>query len=153
MEAPDNRRLSHNTAEKRRRDKINESLEELRQIVPSSDDDARKSVNKAAILKRSVDYLRDLELMYQRLLQEHHALCQENENLKQLRASVQGLMAASSDNPTLAPELRFPVNATIPDQTGKPTAPFPGFQPPVHLPFVNIPFQSLPVRCVNVFID
>jgi hypothetical protein len=116
--------MSHNTAEKRRRDKINESIEELRQMVPSTEEEARKATNKAAILKRSVEYLKDLEMMYQRLLQEHHALCAENENLKQLRGSVQALLASeTSAHPPAEPRIPLATPLTVGNQP-KPPVPF-----------------------------
>lgn len=113
---PDNKRSSHNTAEKRRRDKINESMEELRRLVPASpEDDGRKATNKAAILKRAADHLRELELLYERLFQEHHTLVAENDHLKHLQASV-GLLGhpKTSGEPSPPPSIPFPTGGMPP---------------------------------------
>eukprot|EP01126_Amoeba_proteus_P051845 TRINITY_DN6222_c0_g1_i3.p2 TRINITY_DN6222_c0_g1~~TRINITY_DN6222_c0_g1_i3.p2 ORF type:complete len:148 (-),score=31.75 TRINITY_DN6222_c0_g1_i3:905-1348(-) len=93
--ADQTRRMSHNSAEKRRRDKINESIEDLRMIVPG-EEEGKRSTNKAIILKRAVEYLKELEHLNQRLIQEHHSLLSENEQLKHLRGVHNGATLRSS---------------------------------------------------------
>lgn len=57
----DSRRDSHNTAEKRRRDKINEKIEELSQLISNNPN----KMNKAAVLGSTVEHINALESRYQ----------------------------------------------------------------------------------------
>ena len=54
------RRESHNQVERRRRDHINEKIQELSGLLPEFPADAQNKPNKGVILKRSVDYLRHI---------------------------------------------------------------------------------------------
>ncbi len=54
------RRESHNQVERRRRDHINEKIQELASLLPEFPTDAQNKPNKGVILKRSVDYLRHI---------------------------------------------------------------------------------------------
>lgn len=80
------RRVSHNTAEKRRRDKINEGINDIATLLPPAED-GRSSANKAVILSRAVEYIRHLEMMYQHLVERHRNLTAENVQLKQFQVS------------------------------------------------------------------
>ncbi|KAI9293744.1 HLH-domain-containing protein [Neoconidiobolus thromboides FSU 785] len=62
MEKRRRRRESHNAVERRRRDNINEKIQELSTLLPSSLIDNSKS-NKGQILRKSVDYIRQLQTL------------------------------------------------------------------------------------------
>ncbi|KAJ3185371.1 Transcription factor E3 [Gaertneriomyces sp. JEL0708] len=55
------RRESHNAVERRRRDNINEKIQELASLLPDFATDAQNRPNKGVILRRSVDYLRQMQ--------------------------------------------------------------------------------------------
>ncbi|KAJ3177974.1 Transcription factor E3 [Gaertneriomyces sp. JEL0708] len=55
------RRESHNAVERRRRDNINEKIQELATLLPDFATDAQNKPNKGVILRRSVDYVRQLQ--------------------------------------------------------------------------------------------
>jgi len=78
----DTRRDSHNTAEKRRRDKINEKIDELSVLISNN---PNKS-NKAAILGSAVEHISALDSRYQELLERNRLLKIENTQLKQAHA-------------------------------------------------------------------
>ncbi|KAI8369989.1 Myc-type, basic helix-loop-helix domain-containing protein [Blakeslea trispora] len=71
------RRESHNAVERRRRDNINERINELATLLP--DRDAVKS-NKGTILRKSVDHIRFLHDK----LRHHQQRIQELENTLEL---------------------------------------------------------------------
>ena len=52
------RRTSHNATEQRRRSRIKEKIEELRQLVPNPENGLDR---KAAILQRAIDYIKELK--------------------------------------------------------------------------------------------
>jgi len=81
------RRQSHNIAEKKRRDKINLKINELKQLVPL--DETKKSSNKSAILSRTVEFIKRMEAHYQALWDHNQLLVAENRNFKQIRHSLQ----------------------------------------------------------------
>ena len=56
------RRESHNAVERRRRDHINEKIQELSGLLPEFASDAQNKPNKGVILKRSVDYIRHMQV-------------------------------------------------------------------------------------------
>ena len=56
------RRESHNAVERRRRDHINEKIVELSSLLPEYAQDAANKPNKGTILKRSVEYIRHMQL-------------------------------------------------------------------------------------------
>ncbi|ORZ01177.1 Myc-type, basic helix-loop-helix domain-containing protein, partial [Syncephalastrum racemosum] len=68
------RRESHNAVERRRRDNINERINELATLLP--DRDAIKA-NKGTILRKSVDHIR---ILHEKLGQYQHRI-QELEGL------------------------------------------------------------------------
>ncbi|CAG8647374.1 3319_t:CDS:2, partial [Ambispora gerdemannii] len=55
------RRESHNAVERRRRDNINEKIQELSTLLPDLYNDSANKPNKGVILRKSVDYIRDLK--------------------------------------------------------------------------------------------
>ncbi|CAG8490326.1 1662_t:CDS:2 [Paraglomus brasilianum] len=55
------RRESHNAVERRRRDHINERIHELSTLLPETYADNSNKPNKGVILRKSVDYIRDLK--------------------------------------------------------------------------------------------
>nr|KAJ3421380.1 hypothetical protein HK105_003723 [Polyrhizophydium stewartii] len=56
------RRESHNAVERRRRDHINEKIQELSNLLPEFAGDAQNKPNKGVILRRSVDYIKHMQL-------------------------------------------------------------------------------------------
>jgi len=78
-EEVDSRKESHNIAEKRRRDKINEKIDELAMLISNNPNKA----NKASILGSAVDQINALEARYQELLERNRLLKNENSSLKQ----------------------------------------------------------------------
>ncbi|KAJ1865412.1 Cell morphogenesis protein PAG1, partial [Coemansia sp. RSA 486] len=55
------RRESHNAVERRRRDNINDRIQELYTLLPEAMIDANTKPNKGIILKKSVEYIRHLQ--------------------------------------------------------------------------------------------
>ncbi|KAF9416779.1 hypothetical protein BGZ94_010116 [Podila epigama] len=55
------RRESHNAVERRRRDNINEKIQELSTLLPECYVDSANKPNKGIILRKSVDYIRHLQ--------------------------------------------------------------------------------------------
>jgi regulator of replication initiation timing len=84
LEPTDTRRDSHNIAEKRRRDKINEKIEELSMLISNSPSKA----NKASILGNTVEHIQALDARYQELLERNRLLKMENVQLKQAHAKL-----------------------------------------------------------------
>lgn len=56
------RRESHNAVERRRRDHINEKIQELSALLPEFASDATNKPNKGVVLRRSVEYIRHMQL-------------------------------------------------------------------------------------------
>ncbi|RKP27593.1 hypothetical protein SYNPS1DRAFT_26758 [Syncephalis pseudoplumigaleata] len=76
------RRESHNAVERRRRDNINEKIQELAILLPDCTSDPNNKPNKGAILRKSVDYIR-------RVQQIIHQQNQRNQELEALVAQLQ----------------------------------------------------------------
>jgi len=68
------RRESHNAVERRRRDNINEKIQELATLLPDNMLDSNNRPNKGSILRKSVDYIRQLQQ------QVEHLSAKNNEN-------------------------------------------------------------------------
>lgn len=64
------RRESHNATERRRREKINEKIDELRKLLPGGG----KGVNKAAVLHQTAERMKSLQVLFNRLLAEKRRL-------------------------------------------------------------------------------
>lgn len=56
------RRESHNQVERRRRDHINDRIQELSSLLPAFPADMNNKPNKGTILRRSVEYVRHLQV-------------------------------------------------------------------------------------------
>ncbi|KAI9320021.1 Myc-type, basic helix-loop-helix domain-containing protein [Dichotomocladium elegans] len=79
MEKRRRRRESHNAVERRRRDNINDRIQELGNMLPESMlDNGNYKPNKGIILKKSVDHIRHLQhevnAYQQRILQLENIL-------------------------------------------------------------------------------
>jgi hypothetical protein len=81
------RRQSHNVAEKRRRDKINDKIKELKQLLPKSDADISKALNKTYTVEQAIEYIRKLDAQNNSLWEQQQLLQEENRYLKLLRAT------------------------------------------------------------------
>jgi hypothetical protein len=68
------RRESHNAVERRRRDHINEKIHELSTLLPEFAGDAQNKPNKGTVLKRSVDYLRHMQLFATKQMERNREL-------------------------------------------------------------------------------
>ncbi|KAK9720418.1 hypothetical protein K7432_004145 [Basidiobolus ranarum] len=77
------RRESHNAVERRRRDNINDKIQELSTLVPDCYSDNVNKPNKGIILKKSVDYIRHL----QQLIQQQD---NRNQELEAMLSKLQG---------------------------------------------------------------
>ncbi|KAL1920101.1 uncharacterized protein VTP21DRAFT_1247 [Calcarisporiella thermophila] len=78
------RRESHNAVERRRRDNINERIQELSALLPDNFLDGKP--NKGVILKKSVDYIRNLKIQLQQQAmrnRELEAMMQRFQNQRQ----------------------------------------------------------------------
>ncbi|XP_030434682.1 sterol regulatory element-binding protein 1 isoform X1 [Gopherus evgoodei] len=83
------KRTAHNAIEKRYRSSINDRIMELKDLVVGSE----AKMNKSAILRKAIDYIRFLRLSNQKLKQENVALkmaAQQNKSLKDLVATCGG---------------------------------------------------------------
>ncbi|KAJ8345007.1 hypothetical protein SKAU_G00292000 [Synaphobranchus kaupii] len=79
------KRTAHNAIEKRYRSSINDKIIELKDLVSGTE----AKLNKSAILRKAIDYIRFLQQSNQKLKQENMALKmahQENKSLKDLVA-------------------------------------------------------------------
>ncbi|CAI2184918.1 1475_t:CDS:2 [Funneliformis geosporum] len=70
------RRESHNAVERRRRDNINEKIQELSTLLPDLYIDSANKPNKGVILRKSVDYIRHLKQM----IEQHKQLVEQHKN-------------------------------------------------------------------------
>jgi hypothetical protein len=68
------RRESHNAVERRRRDHINEKIQELSTLLPEFAGDAQNKPNKGTVLKRSVDYLRHMQVFATKQMERNREL-------------------------------------------------------------------------------
>lgn len=74
-------------AEKRRRDKINDKIKELKLLLPKSDTDMSKALNKSYTIEQAIDYIRKLDQQNNSLWEQQQLLQEENRYLKLLRAT------------------------------------------------------------------
>ncbi|RKP06366.1 hypothetical protein THASP1DRAFT_31810 [Thamnocephalis sphaerospora] len=68
------RRESHNAVERRRRDNINERIQELSTLLPDCVTDPNNKPNKGAVLRKSVDYIRHMQQMMQQYTRRNKEL-------------------------------------------------------------------------------
>ncbi|XP_060116843.1 sterol regulatory element-binding protein 1-like [Heteronotia binoei] len=83
------KRTAHNAIEKRYRSSINDKITELKDLVMGTD----AKLNKSAILRKAIDYIRFLKQTNQKLKAENMALkmaAQKNKSLKDLVATCGG---------------------------------------------------------------
>ncbi|KAJ2740942.1 hypothetical protein H4S06_005991, partial [Coemansia sp. BCRC 34490] len=80
------RRESHNAVERRRRDNINDRIQELFTLLPETMIDQNAKPNKGMILKKSVEYIRQLQ----------HMLQNQNSRLHELESGIPSSMAAAA---------------------------------------------------------
>nr|XP_015215650.1 PREDICTED: sterol regulatory element-binding protein 1 isoform X1 [Lepisosteus oculatus] len=81
------KRTAHNAIEKRYRSSINDKIIELKDLVAGTE----AKLNKSAVLRKAIDYIRFLQQSNQKLKQENMALkmaAQQNKTLKDLVAGV-----------------------------------------------------------------
>ncbi|XP_041851869.1 sterol regulatory element-binding protein 1 isoform X2 [Melanotaenia boesemani] len=94
------KRTAHNAIEKRYRSSINDKIVELKDLVAGTE----AKLNKSAVLRKAIDYIRYLQQTNQKLKQENLALkmaAQKNKSLKDLVAmEVDGQVEVKSDLPT-----------------------------------------------------
>ncbi|KAK2833528.1 hypothetical protein Q5P01_017417 [Channa striata] len=94
------KRTAHNAIEKRYRSSINDKIVELKDLVAGTE----AKLNKSAVLRKAIDYIRYLQQANQKLKQENMALkmaAQKNKSLKDLVAmEVDGQNDVKSELPT-----------------------------------------------------
>ncbi|KAG7505173.1 sterol regulatory element-binding protein 1 [Solea senegalensis] len=94
------KRTAHNAIEKRYRSSINDKILELKDLVAGTE----AKLNKSAVLRKAIDYIRYLQQSNQKLKQENMALkmvAQKNKSLKDLVAmEVDGQTDVKSELPT-----------------------------------------------------
>ncbi|KAG8545880.1 hypothetical protein GDO81_020177 [Engystomops pustulosus] len=112
------KRTAHNAIEKRYRSSINDKIIELKDLVVGTE----SKLNKSAILKKAIDYIRYLQQNNVKLKQENMMLkmaAQKNNTLKDLVAgtgvSMERMKAEMNDAPTPPPS-----DAGSPSHTGSP---------------------------------
>ncbi|NWS60409.1 SRBP1 protein, partial [Chunga burmeisteri] len=89
------KRTAHNAIEKRYRSSINDKIVELKDLVVGTE----AKLNKSAILRKAIEYIRFLQQSNQKLKQENLALkmaMQKNQSLKDLVASCSGRAKAEA---------------------------------------------------------
>ncbi|XP_029014899.1 sterol regulatory element-binding protein 1 isoform X2 [Betta splendens] len=94
------KRTAHNAIEKRYRSSINDKIVELKDLVAGTE----AKLNKSAVLRKAIDFIRYLQQTNQKLKQENMALkmaAQKNKSLKDLVAmEVDGQADMKSELPT-----------------------------------------------------
>ncbi|XP_044036603.1 sterol regulatory element-binding protein 1 [Siniperca chuatsi] len=94
------KRTAHNAIEKRYRSSINDKIIELKDLVAGTE----AKLNKSAVLRKAIDYIRYLQQANQKLKQENMALkmvAQKNKSLKDLVAmEVDGQADVKNELPT-----------------------------------------------------
>ncbi|RCH77492.1 Transcription factor E3, partial [Rhizopus stolonifer] len=96
LERKRRRRESHNAVERRRRDNINDRIQELATLLP----DSREAVklNKGAILRKSVDHIRYL---HDELRQNQYRIYDLENTLELCRGRLNNQIIATHDHSTL----------------------------------------------------
>ncbi|XP_067912038.1 sterol regulatory element-binding protein 1 isoform X4 [Heterodontus francisci] len=101
------KRTAHNAIEKRYRSSINDKIMELKDLVVGTE----SKLNKSAILRKAVDYIRFLQQTNQKLKQENMVLrmaTQKNQSLKDIVASSGVSLDASTNGFKQDPDLLTP---------------------------------------------
>ncbi|XP_060074168.1 sterol regulatory element-binding protein 1-like [Ylistrum balloti] len=86
------KRTSHNAIEKRYRLSINDKIIELKDLVAGTD----AKLNKSAILKKAIDYIRYLQNTIQRLKQENMALKMASQKSTSYPSDVEEILKATT---------------------------------------------------------
>ena len=95
------RKSGHNAIEKRYRSSINDRILELKTILAGED----AKMNKSAILRKAIEYIRHLQNKTSRLEQENKALKTKIQQMKEPRYSV---LAGLQTQPQLSPPYSNP---------------------------------------------
>jgi hypothetical protein len=99
------RRESHNAVERRRRDNINDRIQELLTLLPESSLDPVNKPHKGFILRKSVDYIRNLRQdlsQFQQRVQELEAMLEHYKIKQQLASNEPSLAYGLMSPPTQA---------------------------------------------------
>ncbi|XP_029432350.1 sterol regulatory element-binding protein 1 isoform X2 [Rhinatrema bivittatum] len=111
------KRTAHNAIEKRYRSSINDKIIELKDLVVGTE----AKLNKSAVLRKAIDYIRFLKQTNQKLKQENMVLkmaTQKDKSLKDLISSSGGSMDVAVDS--LKPEM-MDVLTPPPSDAGSPS--------------------------------
>ncbi|XP_066497820.1 sterol regulatory element-binding protein 1 isoform X2 [Hoplias malabaricus] len=90
------KRTAHNAIEKRYRSSINDKIIELKDLVAGTE----AKLNKSAVLRKAIDYIRYLQQSNQKLKQENMALKMANQKNKSLKDLVSMEVDVKSELPT-----------------------------------------------------
>jgi hypothetical protein len=99
------RRESHNAVERRRRDNINDRIQELLTLLPETSLDPVNKPHKGFILRKSVDYIRNLQqdlTRFQQRVQELEATLEHYKIKQQLGSNEPSLAYGLMSPPTQA---------------------------------------------------
>ncbi|XP_023677553.1 sterol regulatory element-binding protein 1 isoform X2 [Paramormyrops kingsleyae] len=94
------KRTAHNAIEKRYRSSINDKIIELKDLVAGTE----AKLNKSAVLRKAIDYIRFLQQSNQKLKQENMAL----KMASQKNMSLKGLVAMEVDDPPCSVKSEMP---------------------------------------------
>uniref|UniRef100_A0A8B9HH51 Sterol regulatory element-binding protein 1 n=1 Tax=Astyanax mexicanus TaxID=7994 RepID=A0A8B9HH51_ASTMX len=90
------KRTAHNAIEKRYRSSINDKIIELKDLVAGTE----AKLNKSAVLRKAIDYIRYLQQSNQKLKQENMALKMANQKNKSLKDLVAMEVDVKNELPT-----------------------------------------------------
>ncbi|XP_017308089.1 sterol regulatory element-binding protein 1 isoform X2 [Ictalurus punctatus] len=93
------KRTAHNAIEKRYRSSINDKIIELKDLVAGTE----AKLNKSAVLRKAIDYIRYLQQANQKLKQENLALKMANQKNKSLKDLVAMEVDVKNELPTPPP--------------------------------------------------
>ncbi|KAJ1920283.1 hypothetical protein H4219_001396 [Mycoemilia scoparia] len=94
------RRENHNFVERRRRDNINQTIQQLADLIPNASKDHNKT-NKGSVLRMAVEHIKEMQCANQSLIIENN----------RLRALVSNSSASTSPVSILPPPISNPKNA------------------------------------------
>ncbi|XP_041943379.1 sterol regulatory element-binding protein 1 isoform X2 [Alosa sapidissima] len=110
------KRTAHNAIEKRYRSSINDKILELKDLVAGTE----AKLNKSAVLRKAIDYIRYMQQSNQKLKQENMALKMATQKNK----SLKDLVAMEVDGPKM--EVKNELPTPPPSEGGSPdNSPFP----------------------------
>jgi Mg2+ and Co2+ transporter CorA len=128
----------HNAVEKRRRDKINATIGELKQLVPSC---KTLASNKAAILVHTAQYVKEVTQANSDLHESNKRLQESNSHLLAEVSELHRLLWSLHYGVNLA---QVPVHGPIQHQLHAPQAPLPLSYPPPGQHFSPYPGSGAP---------